>query len=116
MNIAQKIFLYSLISYSGNVNSQIKSAGPDSINSVLLNKQEVSLTKYGPAQIKMKDGTIYKNCVITLIKPHYIVYTKNKTLHDHMIDKIAKITFVNYPLQLQFNNEGIGLLSFIIKE
>jgi len=101
-------FLILLIAAEENLYAQLRVAELDSLNQVLLQKKDVSLSKLGKSQIKMKDGSVYKNCTIVLVTRNYITYEKGKTLHDHLIDKLAVIKFHQYPLELVFTNNGMG--------
>lgn len=100
--------------FAGNLCfGQVKYADLDSINLSLQKNQEVNLSQFGKAQIKFKDGYIYKNCIIQTVKTNYIVYLKNGVLHDQMNDKILRITFINYPLELSFDEKNKGNIKLI---
>ena len=53
------------------------------------------LKKLLKTRIIMKDGSIKKNCKVTEIKEYWIVYEKEGSLHDVMIEKIERIEFNN---------------------
>ncbi len=94
---------------------QVKYADLDSLNLSLQKNLEVNLSQFGKAKIKFKDGYIYKNCLIQTVKANYIVYLKNGVLHDQMIDKILRITFINYPLELHFDEKNKGNIKLVIE-
>ena len=47
--------------------------------------------KFGTGRIMLKDRGIIKNVKIYEIHPYWIVYIKNGSLHDLMIEKIQRI-------------------------
>ena len=55
------------------------------------NGDSISLISLGYVRIVLKDGSQKIKCVIKEIKPGYIIYLKDKVMHDIMIDKIRMI-------------------------
>jgi len=48
-------------------------------------------SKFGTGKIILKDRGSIKNVLIQEIHPYWIVYKKNESLHDLMMEKIEKI-------------------------
>ena len=53
--------------------------------------EAVVLNKIGKTRLILKDNTIKKDCILKEIKTNWIVYMKDKVLHDMMIDRIKYI-------------------------
>lgn len=51
----------------------------------------VSLSSLGYTRIILKDGTAKKDCIIQEINENYIVYKKDRVLHDLQKDRIKRI-------------------------
>jgi len=66
----------------------------------------VLLHAIGLTRIYFKDGTIKKNCLIKEIQSQWIVYMKDKTLHDAAIDKIRKIEFPDQLRAIYFDEKN----------
>ena len=57
-----------------------------------IEKQDTGLlSKLAKTRIVLKDGSIKKNCRIKEINSYWIVFEKDGSLHDQMIDKIKRI-------------------------
>lgn len=63
------------------------------------------LQRLSNTRIVLKDGTQKKNCKITEIKEYWIVFEKEGSLHDMMIDKIERIEICDGTMQAVFFNE-----------
>ena len=83
--------------------AQTTSAGCDSLGKN--SSGGIALNRFGVSTIKLKDGTMLKNCAIKEIKPLWVVYVKNRTIHDIMIDKINYIVTEDN-LLLWFDESG----------
>ena len=53
--------------------------------------EEIALSRIGNTRIVLKDRTIRKDCILKEIKTNWIVYMKDRVLHDMMIDAIKWI-------------------------
>jgi len=49
--------------------------------------------KYGPARLVLKDRSIYKRITVYEINSFWIVFLKDGSLHDVLIEKISRIQF-----------------------
>lgn len=58
-----------------------------------LKNDSLLLSRLTKTRIVFKDGSIKKNCRITEIREYWIVYEKDGSTHDQMIEKIARIEF-----------------------
>ena len=47
--------------------------------------------QFGPVRIVLKDGSVKKDCLLREIHAYWIVYQKNGSLHDQLIEKIQRI-------------------------
>ena len=64
----------------------------------------VLLSKLHNTRIVLKDGTIKKNCSVKEINAYWIVYEKEGSLHDLMIDEIERIELAK--MQAVFFNDN----------
>ena len=51
----------------------------------------ISLSEIGITRLVLNDGSIKKDCMLKEINEYWIVYEKNGSLHDQMIEKILRI-------------------------
>ncbi|MBI4930436.1 MAG: hypothetical protein HY841_06715 [Bacteroidetes bacterium] len=61
----------------------------------------------GIGKIIEKDNSVIKNINLLEIKEYWIVYEKNSSTHDKMMDVISRIEFTESkwgPLKLEFHN------------
>jgi hypothetical protein len=70
----------------------------------------LQLNQLGRSSIIHKNGKTLKNCYVTEIRPLFIIYLKNKVLHDLMIEKIRHILSEENNLMLCFDEEKRPIL------
>ena len=70
------------------------------------NREKIALNKIGYTRINFKDGTVKKGCLIKEIKPNWIVYLKDRVLHDEMIDKIKWIELEDKMSAIYFDEKN----------
>ena len=75
--------------------SLMQGAGTDSIP-YRYSSKKCPLWKLGPCIIYEKDGSEIRNVLLKEIHDHWIVYEKNGSLHDFMIEKIDRIHIGNF--------------------
>lgn len=68
-----------------------QNASSDSLGNSISSSGGIAYNRMGVCTIKLKDGTRLINCAIKEIKPLYVVYVKNRVMHDMMKDKIKCI-------------------------
>ncbi len=51
----------------------------------------IAWEQFGPVRIVLKDGSVKKDCRLREIHDYWIVYEKNGSLHDQLIEKIQRI-------------------------
>lgn len=66
------------------------------------NKDSVLLSKLSKVRIVLKDGTMKKNCKVVEIKSYWIVYEKDGSLHDLMIESIERIEIQDGKMEAVF--------------
>lgn len=66
-------------------------AQPSDTVVLIYNGRPMELSALGVTKVFLKDGTIKINCVIVEMHAGWIVYKKDRTLHDLAIDKIKRI-------------------------
>jgi len=49
--------------------------------------------KYGPAKLILKDRSVYKKITVHEVNAFWLVFLKNGSLHDMLIEKIARIQY-----------------------
>jgi len=103
-----KYLLIVLLSASGYVIGQNYT---DSLCRKSKSAEGISFNKLGVATIYLKDGTLTKNCAIKEIKPLWVVYQKNRTLHDILIEKIDCIVPLDENFVLWFNEKKVAVIS-----
>ena len=69
----------------------------------------IALNRLGVCTIKLKDGTRFINCAIKEIKPLWVVYQKNRALHDLTIERIKCIVPENENFVIWFDAENKAL-------
>jgi hypothetical protein len=65
----------------------------------------VALEQLGKGTIYMKDNTIIKNVLLKEIKTFWIVYEKQQSLHDKLMEAIERIEFPDakpFPAKMTF--------------
>ena len=65
-------------------------------------KEMQLLSRLKKTKIVLKDGTIKKNCSVIEIKDYWIVYEKEGSLHDLMIEQIERIEIMDEKKQAVF--------------
>jgi len=71
--------------------AQTGSQSPDTTKEKAMTVIRSLHDKFGTGRIMLKDRGIIKNVKIHEIHPYWIVYIKNGSLHDLMIEKIQRI-------------------------
>lgn len=87
--LIQIIAILILLSNTEKLFSQSSDSIPN------LNGNKVILSSIGRVNLILKKDGIIKNCLITEIHPLYIVFEKESSLHDMMIENIDWIELVN---------------------
>lgn len=72
--------------------------------------EKVNINNLGYGRIILKDGTVKKNCILKEINKNWIVYMKDKVLHDMMIDRIKRIEFADKSLAIFFDEKNKPML------
>jgi hypothetical protein len=67
----------------------------------------IAYNRLGVCTIKMKDGTRLINCAVKEVKPLYIVFIKNRVMHDVMKDKIKCIVPENETFVIWFDDKNV---------
>lgn len=83
----------------------------DSLSNTYKIAERIALNRLGICTIYFTDGTLIKNCAIKAIKPFWIVYQKNRVLHDAMIEKIDCIIPLNENFVLWFTEKKEPIIS-----
>ena len=73
----------------------------------------VLINKLGTARILFKDHTIKKNCTIIEIKEYWVVFMKDKSLHDAQVDKIKYIELDDQVHAVYFDSKNKPVLKRI---
>jgi hypothetical protein len=68
-------------------------------------KDSMLISRLGNTRIVFKDGSIRKNCKVKEINAYWIIYEKDGSLHDLMIEKIRRIEICDGTMQAIFFNE-----------
>lgn len=76
----------------------------------------VSLSSLGYAKIILKDGTAKKNCIIREIYENYIVFQKDRVLHDLQKDKIKRIEVAEGMKAIVFENNKAVLKTIFYED
>ena len=63
-------------------------------------KDSLLLSRLRDTRIVFKDGSIRKNCKVKEINDYWIVYEKDGSLHDLMIEKISRIEIGDGTMQV----------------
>ena len=63
------------------------------------------ISKLRKTRIVLKDGTIKKNCHVKEIHDYWIVYEKEESLHDLMIEEIERIEIMDGTMHAVFFDE-----------
>ena len=78
----------------------VDSIGQSSKSDTLIKKIETTLEilktfhkKYGAATMTLKDRSIYKRIIVHEINSYWIVFLKDGSLHDMLIEKISRIYY-----------------------
>jgi hypothetical protein len=68
-------------------------------------KDSLLLSRLRNTRIVFKDGSIRKNCKVKEINDYWIVYEKEGSLHDLMIEKVSRIEIGDGTMQAVFFDE-----------
>lgn len=89
------ILCFSVAGIAQKTNSEIKvkevDNGSHDMNVVNKQKDSLLLTRLANTRIILKEFGIRKNCKIVEINEYWIVYIKDGSLHDLMIEEIKRI-------------------------
>jgi hypothetical protein len=88
-------------------------AAPDTFFIPCENGGKKMLTEIGLCRIYQKDGQTRKNCRIWEIKEYFIVYEQNGSLHDMLIEKIARIDPNSGTTSIYFDSQNRPLVKTI---
>jgi len=69
-------------------------------------KDSLLLSRLGNTRIILKDGSIKKNCNVKEINEYWIVFEKEGSLHDQLIEKIRRIEIEDGRMQAVFFDEN----------
>jgi hypothetical protein len=103
------MYKYIIIACICLVNSEAsaQNTGSDSLGNSLSSSGGIAYNRLGVCIIKMKDGTRLINCAVKEIKPLYVVYIKNRVMHDVMKDKVKCIVPENEPFVIWFDEKNL---------
>ena len=85
------LFLVILYLANSNITAQKNKVGNDSLGNTQSGSGGIAYNRFGDCTIKLKDGTRLIHCTLKEIKALYVVYQKNKALHDMAIERIKCI-------------------------
>ena len=75
----------------------------DSLGNSMSNSGGIAYNRLGACTIKLKDGTRFINCAIKEIKPLWVVYIKNRVMHDITKERIKCIVPENENFVIWFD-------------
>lgn len=78
----------------------------DSLGNSISSSGGIAYNRMGVCTIKMKDGTRLINCAIKEIKPLYVVFVKNRVMHDIMKEKVKCIVPENENFVIWFDEKN----------
>ena len=84
------------------VQSDVKKQNPRTCEG---KKDSSLLSRLIKTRIVLKDGSMKKNCRIKEMHSYWIVYEKDGSLHDQMIDKIQRIEICDGTMHAVFFDE-----------
>lgn len=103
----------NLFLLTGMAFAQTQMNGRDTVKIACEYGGSVLLSKLGTARILFKDNTIKKNCTIKEIKEYWVVYMKDRSLHDAQIDKIKRIEMDDQSYAIYFDSQNKPILKKI---
>ncbi len=83
----------------------------DSLGNSNSSSEGIAYNRLGICTIKMKDGTRLINCAVKEMKPLYVVFVKNRVMHDVMKDKIKCIVPTNENFVLWFDENNVPVVA-----
>jgi len=98
--------MMGFVLFAGSSISQTTDCKNDSTKIIGENGAEITLSRLGYTRIFLKDGSIKKNCVLKEINKYWIVYMKDKALHDMAIDRIKRIEVENDNQVIYFDDNN----------
>jgi hypothetical protein len=104
-----------LLLISGLCFAQTNEINKDSIRIAYQFGGTILLSNLGSTRIFLKDNTIKKHCAIKEINEYWIVYKKDRVLHDLMIDKIKVIELEDEMRVMYFDEKNKPIIKIIRK-
>lgn len=83
-----------------------QSTASDSLGNSISSSGGIPLNRLGVCTIKLKDGTRLINCAIKEVKSLWVVYVKNRTVHDITIERIKCIVPENETFVIWFDDKN----------
>lgn len=81
-------------------------ASSDSLGNSISSSGGIAYNRMGVCAIKLKDGTRLINCAIKEIKPLYVVYIKNRVMHDITKERVKCIIPENESFVIWFDEKN----------
>lgn len=102
------MYKYIFIACFCIANSEVpaQSSVNDSLGNSISSSGGIALNRLGVCTIKLKDGTRLINCAIKEIKPLWVIYIKNRTVHDITIERIKCIVPENENFVIWFDDKN----------
>ncbi|MBP7807886.1 MAG: hypothetical protein KA163_01205 [Bacteroidia bacterium] len=89
-----------------NSEAPAQTTGSDSLGNSLSSSGGIAYNRMGVCTIKLKDGTRLINCAIKEIKPLYVVFIKNRVMHDITKERVKCIVPENENFVIWFDEKN----------
>ncbi len=104
-----KYFIGAML-YLAISNIRAQNAVNDSLGNPQSSSGGIAYNRMGDCTIKMKDGTRLIHCAIKELKPLYVIYVKNRVMHDIMKDKVKCIVPENEIFVVWFDDKNVPIV------
>lgn len=104
-----RYILTACICFAGCEASAQVNSGSDSLGNSNGCSGRIAYNRLGVCTIKMKDGTRLINCAVKEIKPLYVVFVKNRVMHDVMKEKVKCIVPENETFVIWFDEKNFPI-------
>jgi hypothetical protein len=101
-----KYFIAAVL-YLAISNIRAQTAANDSLGNLQSSSGGIAYNRMGDCTIKMKDGTRLIHCAVREIKPLYVIFVKNRVMHDVMKDKVKCIVPENETFVIWFDDKNM---------
>lgn len=100
-------YLIVAVLYLANSDVHAQNATNDSLGNLQCSAGGIAYNRMGDCTIKMKDGTRLVHCAIKELKPLYVIFVKNRVMHDVMKDKVKCIVPANENFVIWFDDKHL---------